>query len=422
VKLKFDTAHIIHLKGFLTELICKNLEFPLYLQQNQCIMKKVLLILSIICFAFSCEKQEPLAPDTYEITVVAKGVINGLRSHIKIVDDGKKAAIIDTAIVMNETFTFTGSIKNPAIRVISVNSVNGSLPFVLEPGRITIELYKDSIVSSKITGTDNNDDYNLFKTAYLKRNTEISEIRKKAIAAKRSNDFDLFNELVIEDDNLTEALNQYAHDFIAEHPKSQLSLLLLESQIIGKTQDVEKFKSSLALLQNVVNRNATNKLLGQKIATFIILKEAQSNLDIGKIAPDFSAPAPNGEMIALNDIKGKVTIIDFWAAWCGPCRRENPNVVKVYEKYHDKGLEIISISLDGSGRQKDPKAAWLKAIDDDNLTWHHVSNLKYFNEPVARLYNINSIPATFILDENGKIVAKKLRGPALERKISDLLD
>ncbi len=422
MKLKFDTAHIIHLKGFLTELICKNLEFPLYLQQNQCIMKKVLLILSIICFAFSCEKQEPLAPDTYEITVVAKGVINGLRSHIKIVDDGKKAAIIDTAIVMNETFTFTGSIKNPAIRVISVNSVNGSLPFVLEPGRITIELYKDSIVSSKITGTDNNDDYNLFKTAYLKRNTEISEIRKKAIAAKRSNDFDLFNELVIEDDNLTEALNQYAHDFIAEHPKSQLSLLLLESQIIGKTQDVEKFKSSLALLQNVVNRNATNKLLGQKIATFIILKEAQSNLDIGKIAPDFSAPAPNGEMIALNDIKGKVTIIDFWAAWCGPCRRENPNVVKVYEKYHDKGLEIISISLDGSGRQKDPKAAWLKAIDDDNLTWHHVSNLKYFNEPVARLYNINSIPATFILDENGKIVAKKLRGPALERKISDLLD
>ena len=144
--------------------------------------------------------------------------------------------------------------------------------------------------------------------------------------------------------------------------------------------------------------------------------------DIGKPAPDFTAPTDDGRTLALKDALGKVTIIDFWASWCGPCRRENPNVVKVYEKYHDKGLEIIGVSLDGNSRQADPRGLWLKAIEQDKLTWKHVSNLKYFNDPVAQAYNVRSIPATYILDEKGIIVAKNLRGAALEAKIAELLN
>ena len=106
---------------------------------------------------------------------------------------------------------------------------------------------------------------------------------------------------------------------------------------------------------------------------------------------------------------------------CGPCRRENPNVVKVYEQYHDKGLEIIGVSLDGAPNQKDPKKAWLDAIEKDGLEWNHLSSLMYFNDPVAKQYNIKSIPATYILDQEGKIVAKNLRGAALELKIKELL-
>jgi len=117
-------------------------------------------------------------------------------------------------------------------------------------------------------------------------------------------------------------------------------------------------------------------------------------------------------------LKERLPLLISGASWCKPCRRENPNVVRVYEKYHDKGLEIISVSLDKNGQ----KERWLKAIKDDNMNWHHVSNLKFWNEPVARLYNINSIPATFILDKDGVIVAKKLRGDALEQKIAELLD
>jgi thiol-disulfide isomerase/thioredoxin len=111
---------------------------------------------------------------------------------------------------------------------------------------------------------------------------------------------------------------------------------------------------------------------------------------------------------------GKVTLVDFWAAWCRPCRAENPNIVKVYSKYKDKGLSVLGVSLDRNAND------WINAIEQDGLTWHHVSNVRYFDE-IAELYNVRAIPASFILDENGVIVAKNLRGPALEAKIAELL-
>jgi peroxiredoxin len=380
-------------------------------------MKKAILLLLTLA-TFSCNTQDPLPPNTYEITVTAKGVVNGLRSYIKIIDENRKEIFLDTAIVMNESFKFTGKIDNPAIRVLSVNSITGSVPFVLEPGRLSIEITKDDITMSKVNGSKNNDDYNLFKSNYVQKVNAIAEHKKDVAEARKNNDSQLLIELKEKNKRLVTARNYYAFDFIAEHPKSDVSLLILESQIIGANQNIEKFKSSMEVLKDVINRNDASKFIGRKIETFIGIKEAKANLEIGKIAPDFAAPKPNGEMLALNDIKGKATIIDFWASWCKPCRRENPNVVKVYEKYHDKGLEIISVSLDRNGQ----KERWLKAIDDDKMNWHHVSNLKYWNEPVARLYNVSGIPATFILDEDGKIVAKKLRGDALEAQIAQMLD
>ena len=221
---------------------------------------------------------------------------------------------------------------------------------------------------------------------------------------------------------MNKELNLFSFEFIKENPGSDFSLMLLANLTKSPNQELEKFNNNLASLKKIINKNDSNKSLGQKIEAHVYKLESQKNLEIGKIAPNFTSTTPNGESLSLNDIKGKVTIIEFWAAWCGPCRRENPNIVKVYNKYHEKGLEIIGVSLDGTRRQQDPKAAWLKAVEDDKLIWHHVSSLQYFNDPVAQLYNINSIPASFILDEDGKIVAKKLRGEALEKQIAELLD
>ncbi|EDO27536.1 predicted protein [Nematostella vectensis] len=144
--------------------------------------------------------------------------------------------------------------------------------------------------------------------------------------------------------------------------------------------------------------------------------KSMNNLSIGKKAPEFSAPSPEGKMISLKESLGKITIIDFWASWCGPCRAENPNVVAMYNKYHSKGLNMIGVSLDRDGTK------WKEAIKKDGLTWAHVSNLKFWQDPIAELYNIKSIPATYILDEKGIIIAKDLRGEELEAKVKELLD
>ena len=385
-------------------------------------MKKYIVLLSLISVLVSCDKKEPLPPNTYKINVSAPGVLNGLRAYIKIIDDRRQEINIDTAMVVNEQFSFTGNVNNAAIRVLSVNGVNGSLAFILEPGEVDIELYKDSIQYSKIEGTKNNEAFNEYKASFRELNEQVNKVRNDRKSAKANNDSTTYEAKYIEYETLSQKRLDYPHDFIDKNPDLDVSLLILESQIIGSNQNLRLFKENMAALKDVLNKNASNKFIGQKLNAFVAQKEAEEALSIGKVAPDFKAPQPNGEMLTLNDIKGKATIIDFWAAWCGPCRRENPNVVKVYEKYHDKGLEIISISLDGTNNQPDPKQSWLKAIEDDKMNWHHVSNLMYFRDPVAQLYNINSIPATFILDENGVIVAKKLRGQALENKIAEMLD
>lgn len=133
------------------------------------------------------------------------------------------------------------------------------------------------------------------------------------------------------------------------------------------------------------------------------------------MAPDFKAPTPNGKLVSLTENLGKATLIDFWASWCSPCRQENPNVVSLYNEFHSKGLNIISVSLDEN------KGSWTKAIEEDKLSWTQVSNLKEMKDPIALQYGVTQIPTTFLLDASGKIVAIDLRGDDLKAKVKALL-
>ncbi|GMQ34984.1 TlpA disulfide reductase family protein [Algoriphagus taiwanensis] len=139
-------------------------------------------------------------------------------------------------------------------------------------------------------------------------------------------------------------------------------------------------------------------------------------LSVGQPAPEIELPNPDGKLVKLSDLRGKYVLIDFWAAWCKPCRQENPNVVRLYNQYKDKGFEVFGVSLDRT------KEDWVKAIAEDQLTWTQVSDLKYFNSVAAETYQIQAIPATYMIDPDGKIIAKDLRGPSLENKLAELFD
>ena len=179
--------------------------------------------------------------------------------------------------------------------------------------------------------------------------------------------------------------------------------------------DVSKIKKYYTALDKSIKDTKHGKNIKTKLDQLTKPVAAVGATEVGSIAPDFIAPSPNGKSISLKESLGKVTIIDFWASWCAPCRAENPANVAMYNELHAKGLNIIGVSLD-----KDA-AKWKEAIAKDKLTWNQISNLKEFDDPIALTYNIKQIPSTLVLDASGKIVAKDLRGAELKAKVVELL-
>lgn len=374
------------------------------------IMKKFLLILSVVVSIVSCQTDSK----EYVISATIDDVPNGAKVSLKAVAENQ-TSLIDTTVVENGSFTFTGSVNEPDIHIILVQGVQGRLPFILENKELDITMYKDSVGLSKIEGSKENDVAQNYMKAVSKFRKKTDSLMINLNKARRVNDTVFMKSfrdkrLAIKNEN-----DSYNLKFLSENQKSLFSMLLLENLLktkaIKNSEVLDYFNAFPSELQN----SSVGKRIKEKI-------DAIAKTEIGVLAPDFTAPNPDGEQITLSEIKGQVTIIDFWAAWCAPCRKENPNLVKLYEKYHNKGLEIIGVSLDGSSRQKDAKQSWLDAIEKDGLKWPQVSNLSYFYDPVAKKYNIQAIPATFILDSEGKIIAKNVRGTELEQKISALLD
>ena len=212
--------------------------------------------------------------------------------------------------------------------------------------------------------------------------------------------------------NLPPALHQQAINAqLAKIPADSRRYLLAYGGVLAALQGKDHPSYGAFAEQLLKSEVALSDASRQSIQGRIASVQA---LSVGGTPPDIALNTPEGEELKLSDLRGKVILVDFWASWCGPCRRENPNVKKVYEKYKDQGFDILGVSLD---RQND---AWVKAIAKDGLEWHHISDLKGWQSAAAAAYGVRSIPATFLLDAEGKIIARNLRGDALEAKLKEV--
>lgn len=371
-------------------------------------MKKIITTIALTAILVSCNKE---TQNGYEISGTANGVANGTKIYLQVQGENELTPK-DTVVVENNAFTFKGNTENTQIGFLTLEGNNG-IPFILENGKIKISFTKDSIRDAKISGTTENELFQSFGKRNKEVYSKITDFQKanqeKFMTAQSSNDTVTMKQLQDELKTIQEELKTIPNEFIAKNPSSFLSVILTQNSLMQQFITIDEANENFKKFDSKYAETAPYIALEKMI-------KAATSVEIGKKAPDFSAPSPDGKTISLKESLGKVTIIDFWASWCGPCRMENPNVVALYNELHEKGLNIIGVSLDRE------ETKWKEAIEKDGLVWNHVSNLKFWQDPIAEMYNVKAIPTTFILDENGVIIAKDLRGAELKTKIEELLN
>ena len=334
--------------------------------------------------------------------------------------------VVDSAVVANNSFTFTGSVLSPVSATMVVDpsgqgftkfsqrfaqqTDNTKLPdffnFYLENDTASI-IATESIAKATITGSPINDDNKLL-TAQLvpvqKKAQQLMSESNSATSAQQNSD--AFKAGI---EARQKALQQeqisVLEKFIKAKPNSYLSLMALSS--LGPVIDV----SALEPLYTSLGQNLKDMESGRAIKKSI---DALKPTAVGAVAPDFTQNDVNGAPVSLSSFRGKYVLVDFWASWCGPCRQENPNLVKAYNKFKSKNFTVLGVSLD----KQEGKADWLAAIKSDGLVWTQVSDLGYWNNKAALLYAVQSIPHNFLIDPSGKIIAKDLRGSDLDAKLT----
>jgi len=387
-------------------------------------MKKLLItLISAAAIMFGCKGK------TVEISGTLINPISGKYIYLEELLPSELKRIDSALIGADGTFNFKKRVSTPSFYILQLAN-NNSLIMLLEPGdNIIMNAFFDSLsypsalAGSKSTALMIEYDNQLRNSA--KKLRSLNEIYVENI------DNPMLDIIFESLDSLSKVymdeINTYTKNYIDENTGSLVSLMALFQQVapnlyvMEPTEDFEYFVKVDNALSKKYPDNMFVKTLHEQILDMTdIIENGTFNLNNddainNKEVPDISLPTPNGDIVKLSSTRGSVVLLDVWAAWCGPCRMENPNLVKVYDKYHAKGFQIYQVSLD---RTKD---AWVRGINEDKLDrWIHVSDLKYWNSSVVRQYGIQAIPYNLLLDQNGRVIAANLRGEALERKLAEI--
>jgi len=368
----------------------------------------------ICCIAMiSCKDHSSKNPDaivkdsTYTIIGKIQGVDSG---WVYLMHDQSDAHVPDSAKIDSGFFTFTGKADAPEYCLLGIPN-NGSreyrLGFFVENGKINLSGKKDSVADATITGSVAQDEYKNYIASRKSLDEEEAKLRDLYDIVEAKKDPRLTDSLK----KIFELYEKKQKDFIKEYIKNH------PASYVGALQVYQNFSynpdaSELETMYNSFAANIQSSSIGKKIKATL---EAAQKTAIGNTAPEFSQNDANGKAISLSSFKGKYVLVDFWASWCGPCRVENPNVVKAFQKFHSKGFDILGVSVD------EKKDKWMDAIKKDNLNWHQVSDLQGWKNSVAQLYGVEGIPMNFLIDKEGKIIGKGLRGEDLEKKLAEVL-
>ncbi len=319
--------------------------------------------------------------------------------------------VVDSALIVNGVFTFKGDVIDPNRATLVIDHTGrgiasldpktaDALPFILDKAAISVSSITDSVAKAKVTGSAANDDYQKFIMALAPVNAMAE--RYKATSSSMTPE-----QQEAKAKEIQKVQIGVLENFVKENPKSYFSMVSIAQ--LGPVVDVSELSPLFDKLDPALKNTESARQLKKSI-------DALLPTALGAIAPDFTQNDSDGRPVKLSSFRGKYVLIDFWASWCGPCRQENPNVVKAYNKFKTKNFTILGVSLD----KPEGKADWLGAIKTDGLAWTQVSDLKFWSNEAALLYAVQSIPHNFLLDPTGKIIAKDLRGSDLDNKLTQI--